>query len=255
MSFSESDPELAGGASVRNAIEFLLPLGLGLAVALVGRVLVFEPFSIPSSSMEPGLVTGDYVVASKWTYGWSRASLPFDPPAPPGRIGGRLPRRGEVIVFRLPREPAVIYVKRLIGLPGDRVQVVHGGVLVNGRTVPRVALGWVHDHDAPDRIVPRVMETAPDGRRYVTFGGAQHGQGDNTAVYIVPAGMYFFMGDNRDNSLDSRWPTATGVGFVPADNIVGRAEVVLMSWRGGASVSKPWTWLRPDFGRFFQAVR
>jgi signal peptidase I len=239
----------------REVIETAKTLAYALLIALVLRVIVFQPYTIPSSSMEPGLVTGDYIVVSKWSYGWSRASIPFDLPLFHGRILGRDPRRGDVVVFRLPRDPGETYIKRLIGLPGDRVQVVEGEVRVNGKPIPRRFTGLAEDHDAPGRIVPRVVETAADGRRYVTFGGARDGEGDNTQVYVVPQGSYFMMGDNRDNSLDSRWPQEVGVGFVPAENVVGRAELVMLSWREGASIFKPWTWLDLDASRFLRRVR
>ena len=240
--------------AVKEAVDYAKTLGAAFLVMLVVRILVFQPYTIPSSSMEPGVQTGDYIVASKWSYGWSRASIPFNPPLFRGRIGGRAPARGDVVLFRLPRDTRQVYIKRLIGLPGDRVQVLRGVVVVNGRPIPRQLAGLAADHDAPGRIVPRIVETAPDGRRYLTFGGAPDHDGDNTDVYVVPAGTYFFMGDNRDNSLDSRWPKEIGVGFVPAENIVGRAEFVVMSWRPGASLFKPWTWLNLDPGRFFRPL-
>ena len=236
-------------------VEIARTMGLALLIMLLVRVVVFQPYTIVSSSMEPGLVTGDYVVVSKWAYGWSRASFPFDPPLFPGRIGGRAPARGDVVLFRLPRDPDQVYIKRLIGLPGDRVQVIAGEVLLNGRAIPRRSAGLAEDRDAPGRIVPRVIEIASGGRRYETFGGAPDHDGDNTGVYVVPAGRYFFMGDNRDNSLDSRWPKALGVGFVPAENLIGRAEAIVLSWRAGASIFKPWAWLRLDVGRFCKPVR
>ncbi len=240
----------------REVADLAKTLGAGLALALALRVLVFQPYTIPSSSMEPGLVTGDYIVVSKWPYGWSRASIPFNPPLPGGRLFGRDPARGDVVVFRLPRDPSQAYIKRLIGLPGDRVQVTAGQVTVNGRPLPRRFTGMAEDHDAPGRIVPRGIETAANGRQYVTFEGSADGEGDNTGVYVVPAGHYFMMGDNRDNSLDSRWPRAAGgVDFVPAENLVGRAEGIGVSWKEGASVFKPWTWLNLDWSRFFQRVR
>jgi signal peptidase I len=243
----------------REAVETAKTVAAAVLLMLALRVGLFQPYTIPTSSMEPGLVTGDYIVVSKWPYGWSRASVPFNLPVIPtggsGRLGGHAPQRGDVIVFRLPRDPSQAYIKRLIGLPGDRVQVVGGDVRVNGRSIPRKSAGLVEDHDAPGRIVPRVIETSPSGKPYVTFGGAPNGEGDNTGVYVVPEGMYFFMGDNRDNSLDSRWPRELGVGFVPAENIVGRAEVVGLSWRAGAAVLKPWTWLNLDPHRFLQRVR
>jgi signal peptidase I len=247
-------PETEAAGLGRETVETVRTMGAALLAVLVLRVVVFQPYTIPTSSMEPGLVTGDYIVVSKWAYGWSRASIPFNPPLPGGRIGGKAPKRGDVIVFRLPRNPDEAYIKRLIGLPGDRVQVVGGEVRVNGVAIPREARGLAEDHDAPGRIVPRVIETAPSGKRYVTFGGAPDGEGDNTGVYVVPEGSYFFMGDNRDNSLDSRWPKEMGVGFVPAENLVGRAEAVVLSWREGASILKPWTWLNLDLSRFFRRV-
>jgi signal peptidase I len=240
---------------VSEALDVARTVLLALAIALALRVALVQPFTIVSSSMEPGLVTGDYVLAAKWPYGWSRASVPFNPPAPHGRLLGAPPRRGDVMLFRLPRAPREIYVKRLIGLPGDRVQVVGGAVFVNGRPIPRQPLGPVDDHDAPGRIVPQVREIMPDDRRYLTYAAqAGHAMAD-TGVYRVPAGSYFFMGDNRDNSLDSRWPAEVGVGFVPAENLVGKAELVLLSWKAGASILKPWTWLDLDPRRFFKPIR
>jgi signal peptidase I len=251
---ASSGSELKTGQT-GEIVETVKTVVYALLIALVLRVIVFQPFTIPSSSMEPGLVTGDYIVVSKWPYGWSRASIPFDLPLFHGRIGGRDPRRGDVVVFRLPRDPGETYIKRLIGLPGDRVQVVGGEVLVNGKPIPRRFAGLAEDHDAPGRIVPRVVETTAGGKPYVTFGGARDGEGDNTQVYVVPQDSYFMMGDNRDNSLDSRWPRDVGVGFVPAENLVGRAEVVMLSWREGASILKPWTWLNLDPSRFLRRVR
>ncbi len=254
-SLYEDVPPAKAGDLAHEVIETAKTLAVALALMLLVRVAVFQPFTIPSSSMEPGLVTGDYIVVSKWPYGWSRASLPFNLPLLPGRIGGKAPARGDVVVFRLPRDPGEVYIKRLIGLPGDRVQVSQGAVLVNGVPIPRQISGLARDHDAPGRIAPQVVETAPSGKRYVTFGGAPDHEGDNTGVYVVPPGTYFFMGDNRDNSLDSRWPQEIGVGFVPAENLIGRAEMVVMSWRRGASIFRPWTWLNLDLGRFFRRVR
>ncbi|HZZ68710.1 MAG TPA: signal peptidase I [Phenylobacterium sp.] len=247
-----------GQAFLREVWDTVRTAGAGLLLALALRILVFEPHTIPSSSMEPGLVTGDYIVVSKWPYGWGRASLPFNLPLIPAAHGGRLfghdPARGEVVVFRLPRDPNEIYIKRLIGLPGDKIQIVRGEVYVNGRPNVRQFAGPGRDHDSPERPVTRVYETASNGKRYLTFGGAPDGDADNTDVYEVPQGTYFFMGDNRDNSLDSRWPQEVGVGFVPAANLIGRAEAIGWSWRPGASLFKPWTWLNLDASRFFRRI-
>ena len=239
----------------REVVEIVRTVGLGLAIALALRVVVFQPFTIPSSSMEPGLVTGDYIVVSKLDYGWSRASFPFNPPLFQGRLLGRTAKRGDVVVFRLPRDPAQTWIKRVIGLPGDQVQVRAGQVFVNDRAIPRTPLGMTRDHDAPDRQVLAVAERAPNGHAYVTYDGGPDQPGDDTDVYVVPTGQYFLMGDNRDNSLDSRWPRELGVGLLPAENLVGKARFVLLSWRSGAALLKPWTWLDLRVDRFFRPVR
>jgi len=227
----------------------------GLLIAMAIQTIVFQPYTIPTSSMEPGLVTGDYVVTSKFPYGWSRASLPFDPPLFSGRLFGRDPQRGDVVLFRLPRDRQQVWVKRLIGLPGDRVQVLTGQVFVNGRAVPRAALGRVQDHDSPARQVQLVRETLPDGRNWLTYDGGPGSPGDDTEIFAVPAGHYLMMGDNRDNSLDGRFPRDVGVGLLAAENLVGRAELVVASWEPGASLFKPWTWFDLQAGRFFRRVR
>jgi signal peptidase I len=227
----------------------------GLAIALLFRIVLFQPFTIPSSSMEPGLVVGDYIIVSKFAYGWSRAALPFNPPLPDGRLLGGAPKRGDVVVFRLPRDPSQTWIKRVIGLPGDRIQVRGGQVFVNGAALPQAPMTVVQDHDDPYRQVLEVRERQPDGRSYVTYDGGVGQPGDDTDVYVVPEGRYFMMGDNRDNSLDSRWPRELGVGLLPADNIVGKAELVLASWKPGAAVYKPWTWLNLQWNRFVRPIR
>jgi signal peptidase I len=239
------------GAGVIDTVKTIV---WALLLALALRTLLFQPFTIPSDSMEPGLLQGDYMVVSKFDYGFSRYSLPLSPPGPGGRLLGRTARRGDVVVFKLPRDPKEDYVKRLIGLPGDRVQVVHGVVSVNGQVWRQQALGLIHDPDNPARIVTEVRETQADGRSHLILRDDVDHDGENTDVYVVPAGHYFFMGDNRDNSLDSRWPTAFGVGFVPAENLEGRARMVLMSWRQGAAILKPWTWLDLNWARFLKPL-
>jgi signal peptidase I len=249
-SITETRPGLkAEGFEIIKTILWALLLFLALRTAL------FQPFTIPSDSMEPALQNGDYMAVSKFDYGISRYSLPLALPLGEGRLFGRQPRRGDVIVFKLPRDNATDYVKRLIGLPGDRVQVVHGMVWLNGRPLAQAPLRQVRDPDNPIRIVTEVRETLPDGRSYLTFHEDADHEGQNTGVYVVPEGQYFFMGDNRDNSADSRWPKEAGVGFVPAANLEGRARIVLVSWKPGAAILKPWTWLDLDWGRFFKPIR
>jgi signal peptidase I len=240
-----------------EVVEILKTVIIALALSMVLRILLFQPFTIPSSSMEPGLVTGDYIVVSKFSYGWSRASLPLNLPLIPGkgRLLGTGPKRGDVVVFRLPRDPKQTWVKRVIGLPGDRVQVSDGVVSVNGVAIPQTRGTVVPDFDAPLRRVLQVRETQASGKSYVTYDGGSGLPGDDTGVYVVPAGFYFMMGDNRDNSLDSRWPRETGVGLLPAQNIIGKAEIVVGSWNPGAALIKPWTWLNLRGDRFFKPVR
>jgi signal peptidase I len=240
---------------VSELLELAGTTAIGLLAALTLHAVLLQPFTIPSSSMEPGLVVGDYIVVSKFTYGWSRASFPFNPPLFHGRAFGRAPARGDVVVFRLPRDPSQTWVKRVIGLPGDRVQVHGGEVFVNGKGIPQTPIGATQDHDDPLRGVLLVREAQPDGPTYTTYDGGPGREGDDTGVYAVPAHTYFMMGDNRDNSLDSRWPREVGVGFLPEENIVGKAEFVLASWKQGASLYKPWTWLSLQPGRFFRPLR
>lgn len=234
--------------------ETLVTLGCALAIALVLRVILFQPVTIPSASMEPTVQEGDYVVVSKFDYGWSRASIPLNPPLPAGRLFSRAPRRGDVVVFRLPRDGKLNYIKRIIGLPGDRIQIVGGTVLVNGVPLRRTPLDRIADPTSPEVTVTRVRETNAEGRSYITFDRGPDQDGDDTEAYRVPQGCYFMLGDNRDNSLDSRWPSAIGVGLVPARNLVGQARFILLSWRQGAAVFKPWTWLNLDPARFFRPL-
>jgi signal peptidase I len=249
-----SDTPSTSGAVWREWLETLRILVLGVLGASLIHTVLFQPFTIPSSSMEPGLVTGDYVVTSKFAYGWSWASPPVMGPKFKGRLFGRDPERGDVVVFRLPRDPKQTWVKRVIGLPGDRVQVRGGIVQVNGVAMAQQGLGQTWDHDMPDRRVTLARETLPNGRVHTIYDGGGGLPGDDTEATVVPAGHYLMMGDNRDNSLDSRWPASVGVGLLPAENIVGRAEVVVASWEPGASLFKPWTWVRLQTDRFWKRV-
>ena len=228
------------------------PVGIALIAFLVIRTLVFQPFTIPSDSMEPALRVGDYLIVSKSSYGWSRHSVPFSLAPFHGRLLGRSPRRGDVVVFKLPRDGRTNYVKRLIGLPGDRIQLLHGVVHVNGAPLHQQVLGPAADPDQPSRPVIAIRETLSDGRSYRILRETHEREDETTGVYLVPEGQYFFLGDNRDNSLDSRWPRTTGVGLVPAENLVGKATFIAFAWKGGASWWNPWTWIsRFEPGRMF----
>ncbi|MGV3577366.1 signal peptidase I [Brevundimonas sp.] len=235
-------------------VDTVRTVAIGLAAAVLIQTVAFQPFTIPSASMEPGLVVGDYLVVSKSAYGWSRASLPLNPPLPSGRVFERLPERGDVVVFRRPSDPQETWIKRVIGLPGDRIEIVGGQVIVNGAALTQRALGPGLDLDQPGRPVERVEERQADGRAYVTFDGGP-GLGDDRPADIVPEGQLFVMGDNRDNSLDSRWSPDVGVGLLPVTNVIGKAEIVVASWDPGAALWKPWTWFKLRSGRLLKPIR
>ena len=242
-------------AERNETIEIIKTVAVALLIALFLRVLLFQPFTIPSASEEPNLYEGDYVIVTKFDYGWSRHSIPFSPPLFEGRILSKAPERGDIIVFKLPRDGRTDYIKRLIGVPGDRVQMRQGLLYLNGQPVERRQTELVTETGGSGlmRPVARVEETLPGGRRYMTNDFGADGDLDDTPEVIVPPGHYFFIGDNRDNSADSRLPTEIGVGLVPEENLVGKARLVLLSWSPGASLFKPWTWvlnLRPSrFGK------
>ncbi|MFZ5720942.1 MAG: signal peptidase I [Pseudomonadota bacterium] len=254
---SVDTPEKSG--AVKEMVEIFKTIFYALLIALFLRVIFFQPFTIPSASMEPNLYEGDYIIVSKWAYGYSRHSIPFSPPVFDGRILEKQPKRGDVAVFKLPSDGHTDYVKRVIGLPGDRVQVRNGALYVNDQYVPREPLSPVREDAGGYTIdVARYQESLPEGRTFaIQEERGSEGDLDNTDVFVVPEGHYFMMGDNRDNSSDSRVPPALqGVGMVPADHLVGKAEIILLSWKPEASIFKPWTWIldaRPS--RFFKVLK
>jgi signal peptidase I len=213
-----------------------------ILIAVVIRTVAFEPFNIPSGSMIPTLLVGDYLFVSKYSYGYSHYSLPLSPPLFRGRIFGQLPRRGDVAVFKLPRDPSQDYIKRIIGLPGDRIQMKAGQLYINGDLVRRKPAGsCVDDGEGPSIQLKRYIETLPGGREHFICKATEaDGPLDNTQEYKVPEGNVFAMGDNRDNSLDSR--VLNAVGFVPVENLVGRAEFIFLSIGGSASLWEVWAW-------------
>lgn len=206
------------------------------------RTLLFQPFTIPSGSMLPNLLVGDYLFVSKYSYGYSRYSLPFAPDLFDGRIWSGEPKRGDIIVFKLPRNPSVDYIKRLIGLPGDRIQMINGVLHINGTPVKREQKGdWTPGKGGP--AIPVYLETLPNGVTYETLDLNPRSEGDNTSVFEVPPGHYFFKGDNRDNSLDSRWSAAQqGVGYVPFENLVGPARMIFFSVDNNSYPLAFWRW-------------
>lgn len=234
-------------------IKTLVYAGL-IAVAI--RTVLFEPFNIPSGSMIPTLQIGDYLFVSKYSYGYSRYSLPFSPPLFSGRIFASDPKRGDIAVFKWPRDNRTDYIKRIIGLPGDTVQMRAGQLYVNGQLVPREPAEPIASRDDSGVRVAgkRYLETLPGGvphdiQKYVDTGFM-----NNTTEFKVPAGTLFVMGDNRDNSADSRDPNS-GVGFVPLENLVGRAEFIFFSIEGGNPWWEFWMWpFDIRWSRIFRAI-
>ncbi len=210
-------------------------------IAIGIRTFAFEPFNIPSGSMEPTLLVGDYVFVSKFSYGYSRFSLPFSPALFSGRIFRQMPARGDVAVFRLPRDTSIDYIKRVIGLPGDRIQVRDGLLYVNGEQVARSEAG--HFDEADNGITTRdrrYLETLPEGVKHFILKQTSEGFQNNTQEYLVPPDRVFMMGDNRDNSQDSRFMDA--VGFVPVENLIGKAEIIFFSVDATAPWWEIWQW-------------
>lgn len=210
-------------------------------LALIFRSIAFEPFHIPSGSMLSTLYEGDYIFVSKYSYGYSRFSFPLSPKLFDGRVMATAPERGDVVVFRNPTNTSVDYIKRVIGLPGETIQMKHGRLYINGKMVEQTRDGEVDlpDDQGESHLVPRYNETLPNGVTHIVLDDYKEGPADNTKIYTVPEGHYFMMGDNRDHSQDSRFEDA--VGYVPFENIIGRAEIIAFSWKG----------LK---GRFFKAI-
>jgi signal peptidase I len=221
-----------------------------LLIALVIRTLLFQPFNIPSGSLIPTLLIGDYLFVSKYAYGYSHFSLPsfldLEPQLMPGRIFASQPKRGDVIVFKLPRDGETDYIKRLIGLPGDKIQMIHGRLYINGTIVERTPLPpyTTQGHFGAPVEVPHYLETLPGGVKHeiIQLDG-DNGYYGNTPVYEVPPDHYFMMGDNRDNSTDSRVsPENGGVGYVPFENLIGRAEIIFFSVKDEEPAWEVWRW-------------
>jgi signal peptidase I len=229
-----------------------------LAIALVVRTFLFQPFNIPSGSMIPTLLIGDYLFVSKYSYGYSKHSFPFSILPVDGRfLFVSEPKRGDVVVFKLPKDNSTDYIKRVVGLPGDRIQVIQGVLHINGSAVKLENNGSFLTGDRWSRPVstPLIKETLPGGvsHNIIELEGAG-AYLDNTNEYVVPTGHFFFMGDNRDNSQDSR--VLSEVGFVPFENLVGRAEIIFFSMEEDARFYEFWRWpwsIRWD--RMFRGIR
>lgn len=211
-------------------------------LALIIRALLLEPFNIPSSSMKPTLLIGDFLFVNKPAYGYSKYSFPFGIAPIEGRVWSKEPQRGDVIVFARPTDPSIDFIKRLIGLPGDTVQVKKGRLYINGKLIPRELVGTRDVIDETGRTVAmkEYIETLPGGVMHSIYEESDYEFLDNTEIFTVPEGHYFMMGDNRDNSQDSR--VTSVVGYVPFENFVGRADFLFFSTNGYARVYEFWKW-------------
>lgn len=222
-----------------------------IAIALVIRSFLFQPYNIPSGSMVNTLLIGDYLFVSKYAYGYSKHSFPFSPGIFDGRIWGTEPERGDISVFKTPQDNSTDFIKRVIGLPGDEIRMRDGVLIINGIPVPREYVGdytYVNSRGVA-RETEMWRETLPNGVSYITLNIYDHARGDNTPAFKVPAGHFFMMGDNRDDSNDSRIPGS--IGYVPLENFVGRAELRWLSTHNDAPAWQVWNW---NLSRFFQFV-
>lgn len=274
---TETNPVAEGGLR-----ELFKVIAQALGIALVVQTFLFQPFVIPSGSMIPTLLVGDYIFISKYSYGYSEYSIPFlpqvykfiasysfdtlnyttpfDPHFFKGRFFSALPKRGDVVVFKFPGDNATDYIKRLIGLPGDTVQMLQGRLTINNVTVPRTPITSFTTTDAygNSKPVPTYLETLPGGVKHVEIQlSGDTGMYANTQAFHVPPNEYFMMGDNRDNSSDSRVPPSEdGVGFVPFDNLEGRAQIIWFSMKPQYSFFQFWNWPKSiRWSRLFTRIR
>ncbi len=225
-----------------TAAEFFKTIFWAGLIAVGIHTFLYEPFFIPSGSMVPSLLVGDYLFVNKFAYGYSHYSFPFSPDFFSGRIMGRLPPRGAVVVFRPPGQPDEDFIKRVIGLPGDTIQVTNGQLYINGQIVPRTPLGTYTDDSSGGPVVAQdFTETLPNGKTHAVLKETDEGFANNTPLYTVPAGDLFMMGDNRDNSEDSRFMDGP-VGYVPLENVIGPADRIFFSIDLQYPFAEFWEW-------------
>ncbi len=255
MSDSSAAQDLATNKPVKKESwgEVVKTIIYALLIAGLIRSLLFQPFNIPSGSMEATLLEGDYLFVSKFSYGYSRYSFPFGIVPFSGRLLSGLPERGDVVVFKWPRDNSTDFIKRLIGLPGDRIEMQFGTLHINDEPIPKIETEpFVEYFGSVPHNVSQYIETFPDGTSYMVLDRQTNGNLDTTDVFTVPEGHYFVMGDNRDNSDDSR----QGVGFVPHDNLVGKAQIIFFSTDGSARLWEIWKWpFAVRYERLFKLVR
>lgn len=253
-------PQEAGSAppvlDKEEISEFAKTAIIAVLLALIIRTFLYEPFNIPSGSMLPTLEVGDYLFVSKPAYGYSRYSFPFGLANFEGRVAEKMPKRGDVVVFKLPSDPSVDYIKRIVGMPGETVQVIRGRLYLNGEIVEREPIGLIQSDENGEylqRTLMEYIEALPGGILHRIYEETDNGDLDNTPVYKIPERHYFVMGDNRDNSQDSRVQAL--VGFVPFENIVGRADILFFSVHESAKLFNPLTWPHTiRFGRILNKI-
>jgi len=242
--------------SAGSVVDTIKTIVYAVLIALVVRTVAYEPFNIPSGSMVPTLLVGDYLFVSKFSYGYSRYSLPLGLPLFSGRIFFHSPERGDVVVFKLPTDNSTDYIKRVIGLPGDHIQMKNGILNINGKPVPRRRVEDYLYQEGNGAVIPlaQYIETLPNGVQHRIIEMSDNGPLDNTQEYVVPPGDFFMMGDNRDNSQDSR--VLSAVGYVPAENLIGKAQFIFFSTNGSARLWEIWRWpFAIRYGRLFQGVQ
>jgi len=231
----------------------LKSIGIAVFIALIIRSFIAEPYNIPSGSMKPNLLVGDFIFVSKWSYGYSRHSLPFSIPLIPNKIFSKMPNRGDVVVFKTPQDNRTDYIKRIIGLPGDKIKIINGNISLNDNFIVKKRM-----KDFIDRDKNSLTKRARKYREYLddlTFNVLDimdNGIADNTELFIVPEGHFFVMGDNRDNSQDSRFST---VGFIPVNNLVGKARFIFFSLENSRFL-EIWKWPKAIRGsRIFKTIK
>jgi signal peptidase I len=260
MTSSSGDHDALNEAQPLSLIEEIKELAgvvfVALILMIILRTLFFQPYTIPSASMEPNLYEGDYIIVSKWNYGYSKYSSVVTLPFIQGRIFENPAGRGDVVVFKLPYDNKTDYIKRIIGLPGDRVQMRANQLYLNGQPVATQNLGSVNaPSDMGGRDQATLLKENLGTHSHTIQDYIATGDVDDTIEYVVPDRHYFVMGDNRDNSADSRYiASETGVGFVPYENVQGKAIIVLMSWKTGSKLWYPWTWFNLRWDRFFKGL-
>ena len=236
-----------------NFFANLKSISIAIFIALIIRSFVAEPFNIPSGSMKPNLLVGDFIFVSKWSYGYSRHSLPFSLPLIPKKIFGSLPNRGDVAVFKTPQDNRTDYIKRVIGLPGDKIKIINGQILINNKTINRKQNKDFIDIDRnyQTKRIRKYTEYL-DNIEIEVLDIMDNGMADNTNLFTVPENHFFVMGDNRDNSQDSRFPN---VGYIPLENLVGKAQFIFFSLENSRFL-EIWKWPKAiRFDRIFNDIK